>query len=396
MNSEKTKNSQISTFELGDIVTMKYHPFFMDDIINIEDMSLVSVLLQSDADYVTPAMVIVEIAKIPDKQSEKFDQTSGFPKVIGYNYKCLYFNSTGKKFEEKWLMGTTLKIISKFDISKLNIDIYPKLELLGKTVILNTWELESIKRKSFLKQTTKDNAINNSIIMAHLSYLPPLMTIVGFHKVNQNLENTYDKKTGEKLKICSNKLLKCQWFNYKNGTFSEDILPFESLLIIDNINDNVLTNIKEKIINENIYLHLDRGTKILARPIRLVFNHCEYHLVYEDMITGLENSIKISNDFNFSVTTKDLSFAPKITIVENDNNDNLKARIIEDIIKFIGKGDSKYRMQYIDSFGKVTNRTIGDIEFNGSVGFKAFCYLRNQERYFNLDRVKIINRLPKL
>lgn len=389
-------------FEIGSIVSFLLNPYTDIDIEKIPDASDEIISIQSDSDFIPPFMVVIEVAKIPGKDSEKYDTETGFEQVKGYSCKCIYFNSLTKTFEEKWFPEKFLKsykipeLISEAFIS-VESDTNPN-DYLGKKVILKTWKLESAKRKAYLKVDSKSLDSNNQVTTALLKHLPPVMTVIGFMKPKEVNNTAFDKATGNNYKKHSIHLLKCQWYNPKTGGFSENVVPLEALSRVPEVNEKVLELVKRIIQSKNEYLKLQRSnTQINALPLRVVYNHCEHILIYEDLITGKNNSMPLSY-IKENQNRGDLSseYAPSLEEGKYPSREEL----IESIKVFIEEDNLYYRLVYIDNHYRVTSRTISNIRpiisQDGQYSDKyilAHCHLRDDQRTFLMDNILKITKL---
>lgn len=395
---------------IGNVVSVLTNPYTEIDIEKIPDASDQIVTIQSDSDFIPPFMVVIEVAKIPGKESEKYDAESGQLLIKGFSCKCIYFNSVTKTYEEKWFPE---KFLKQYEIPEsLSQDFITEEGFaseintyLGQKVILKTWKLESAKLKSYLKVDSKSLDSSNHVTMALLKHLPPLMTVIGFVKPKEGNNKGFDKTTGDSHKKYSNNLLKCQWYNPKTGNFSENVLPIEILSLIPEVDTSALAAVKHSIQNKNQYFKIERGGTIFyALPLRIVYNHCEHLLIYEDLISGKTYSIQLESIVR-NLTPFDLPFeyAPKLedATERKDGEDifyinSMKERLIHNIEAFFDEDNFYYKLKYIDSHQRVTSRTISKIQIyqDGDKKYlKAHCHLRGEERTFLMDNVLQVRKL---
>lgn len=348
-------------------------------------------LLASDSDFIPPIFVITEIAKKYNPK-EKYDSKTGYPKLLGWEYGCVYFSSSNKKFEEKWFNEVFLKLLkSKVPQDKERL----AQNLLGKKVILCSWRIESAKKKTYSKETLQNTKQHTTV--ADLSHLPPSMIVIGVHKVEETKTDKYDKKTGEKNLYEELVLLKCQWFNPKMSAFSEALIPASTLeLLEDDYNEEEILQLKNAI-TENNFISFKRGkNQVFAKPLRVVFNHCEYWLEYEDMLAQESHEIKIDNLFTHNIVVKSKEFAPYL---EGDISSKETATIADtltlSIKNLLENGTYNYfLMNYTNRNGVRTTRTISKVKTANDTYFSAYCHLRKEDRIFKFDSVKYITNLP--
>lgn len=364
-------------YKIGDILVLKNHPFFTNQT---------NITLQGDASFTPPLMIVIEVLndyKFLNDKSE-YDEGTGFIKPNPNQVRCLFYSHKTHKFESSnWFPTFQLR---KVDIETDTIKETDTKELLGKSVILRTWKTEIDKKKSTLKQSSFSGNKENTVTTAHLSFLPPVMTIIGFKKAEDIKESNYDKKTGNKKREISNFQLKCKWFNPQTDSFSEDFFPVEALTILPEID----TSIIEKLAEMQYFVFENETKRLLAKPLELFFNHCYYELRYFDFISNLEERIEVTKLVG-NVTPVGSFFTeifPKIEVEQNDNDATIKAKITKQKYKEFEKSDGKYfRMKYEDSNKNITTRTICNISKINELYFKADCKLRNAERIFRYDGV---------
>jgi len=230
-------------FSIGDIVTLKSHPYIADNT---------SVILSGDQISLPPLMVVTEIAKSSYKSGEKRYDT--------YKYDCIWFSPKSFKFEVAEIYEDQLKLIQKTK---------PAVEISGleRGIKMNfkTVSFELGKKKSILSYD--DNSVGggapDTAINALLAFLPPVLQGLG--------TEPYKSKHPLKDKGISNRLvpetaIKVTYFDPLNHIISECPLPLEVLELIEEVPESRLSGI-QKIIQKGGYLLLSNsGKKTIIRP----------------------------------------------------------------------------------------------------------------------------------
>lgn len=397
----------MTKFSVSDIVSLKNHPYF-----NLDS----EILISANDELIPPAMVVIEV--LGDKSKPDFDPNTGVRGTSKIQVKCVFYSHKNYRFESHWFNESQLKRIGiseddsvKFlKISKLQ-DINDYLE---KNVILKTWKLEIIKKKlslSYLSSsTTKSHKVN-----ALMSFLPPVMTIIGCKKIEEKTNN-FDKKTGNPKRKFSSFLVKCKWYNPNSGVFSEDFFSPYSLNVIPEINIDLLQRLqmaikdKEYLNFNNKDIQFNDGNTI-GLPKEIIFNHCYYKLSYFDYITNQIETISLQKysikDFSFKkIYFKEI--VPKFTDLALDT----------DVIDFLSKElpnpltrvrKAIWRITYLDMHDEKSQRTVtlSKLYYNGDKNdfknntvkdekkyLQSKCFKRNGEkRYFKFDRIQKIEVL---
>lgn len=142
-------------FSIGDIVTLKSHPYILDNT---------SVIVSGDQLSLPPLMIITEIGKSSYRSAEKKHDT--------YKYDCIWFSPKSFKFESAEVYEDQLKLIQK---AKPVIEA-ESLER-GLKANFKTVSFELGKKKSVLSydDNSVGNGAPNTAINALLAFLPPVL-----------------------------------------------------------------------------------------------------------------------------------------------------------------------------------------------------------------------------
>lgn len=393
-------------FELGELVTLNNHPFFYNNT---------EILISADETLIPPVMVIIEIL-LDYRTKFEYEEKTGLIDSNQSQLKCIFYSHKTGKYETNWFIVSQLKRIS-IDIEEAKIeisDIRNINKILNKNVILKTWSIEIIKKKSSLNYNSNSNEKSNKI-SSLLSFLPPIMTVIGIKKIDDIKENNFDKKTGNPKRLFSKFLIKCKWFNPLTCSFSEDYFTPETLNIVKQIDNNLIVKIERLIKDKKFVQFKNQNIKYnngitVGKPLNITFNHCYYKLNYFDYITNSIETINL-NDFLIDDFIEKNSYANKFVPEYNE------FEIKEDIEQFLinefqlqEEISSKiYRIKYLNINDIDSTRTIlnANLFYNGyrndfSDGIDKYekkyidaecCSRDGQKRYFKFNRIKKIEIL---
>lgn len=385
----------MSHFSIGDFVCLKNHPYFEYNS---------PIKIAANADMTPPVMVVSEIL---DKN--EFDSTTG--QNIEKQFKCYYYSHKDGKYHDKWIKEYEIKKLTATN-TYLDLDSFKIIEdydleflkkkYIGKTICLKSIDFELTKKKVFIdssngKRTNKENN--------HLSFLPPVMTIIDILK-NKDEKRYSTKNKGIIEKDCAKYLFKCKWYNPITTSYSEELLPSNIFGLIKN--KQYSQNSLKKILDENLLvlsrldtpLSLENSSITIKNSLldiyEIVYNHYYYKINYFDYLFQKYSSseiekihLNLSNNLNFTYTfNKNDILGEKLPKI----NGNTLIQIKES--SFIK--DQYYLIKYTDRFDNVTNRVIrskGNIKVKQgriivSTVIEANCLLRNGKiRHFNIDRI---------
>lgn len=398
-----------------DLYVLNTHPYHQDNS---------SIKISGNPEYTSPILNCFEIKK------EKFDTETG--KSLGSQIHGIYYDSKQGKFVRKLLnenlvtkysfdinddapllseiefenkidnTNTTkevLEVLNKIlsisdsqmdkvneiekelnkqkksneeSISLKDIELLIKNEFFNKKVSLRSVYLELTKHK-----TNRSNSNGNLVETNHLDFLPPVMQIIGFKYVD------------EKKKICAEtqnlKLeFKCKWFNHITKSFSEEYIPYQALVFIEEntaftindlytlINTNELIRYKLQLpeVNDELlefdYVDSKKGFELensnvmigytLLRPEDIIFKHYFHSLLAFDLIT--QTSIH-----NLSFKKMEVLNSTENFLKEGDNFPRYESNTYLNVYDCFFEKDSYYYIQYKDEANRITKRIIKAIDF---------------------------------
>ena len=267
------------------LYVLRTHPY-NEDIQNVK--------ISGNPEYTSPILNLFE------EKKGKHDIDTG--EHLGDQINCLFYDSKQGKFVKK-LINKKLTNSLTLNISKNNllseiefkkdskdgnndlnykeIERFIKKNLLHKKASLRSVSIELTKKKVNVSNNTEKLVETN-----HLDFLPPVMQIIGYRFCDE--KKKFCEETGD-LKL----ELKCKWFNHSSKTFSEEFLPYQTLILINKIKDEAetITGI-DKLINSNgliQYPLVEKEIFILENtpiqikfdvviPEKIIYNHY-YHEV---------------------------------------------------------------------------------------------------------------------
>jgi hypothetical protein len=157
----------------------------------------------------------------------------------------MWYSNKSHQYEDSLLSSRLLKVIAPC-VGGDTIKNEGHLKSYESFVRFKTAQFESGKKKSALKQTEYLATKNKKTITANLSFVSPVMQVVGTVK-SEIKEPLVDLKIGERRRFISKLLIKCKYFNSLSDKFSEALIPIEALEFIQEINSGKLDFIKKTI-----------------------------------------------------------------------------------------------------------------------------------------------------
>ncbi len=202
---EIEQEAKLGIFQIGSIVALKSHPY----INTVDDGDEVNkkIIFSGETQLISPLMVVIETL-IENKQI--FDEHSGIQiagydenqKIFAFQCKCLWYSSKSNQYEESWFSSKLLKLLVANEKSKSSFEYEKMIKSFGAFVTLKTIQLESVKKRSFLNQKGNSNDENSKTINALLTFVPPLMQVIGTAK-SESKEPIFDPKTNLRKRFIS-------------------------------------------------------------------------------------------------------------------------------------------------------------------------------------------------
>ena len=342
---------------IGDLVSLKSHPF------NIFNESLIGAFV----DNTPPIMVISEVLKSNsyDTESEEVDAETKKAKKLPNQYLCYFYSSKTSSFEKQWFKQNEIKKIdSDIETNQEKVTkTEDKVSLLNKykdnLVVLKSADLELSKKKTTWSRT-KEEDINKT--QAFLEFLSPVMTVIEVVE-NQNFnKDRVNPKNGEIKRESCKFLLKCKWFNPIKQTFSEEIIPYKILQIVE-FNSNKIEVIERGINTKNVFQLIEKDLNITLENSKNSFYKyivelkevvIQNHLIkifYKNLIN---NKIESKTIENLEITDLEKEFKQFVDS-EFPNYSNSE---YNNPLKLEWQKDKFYKIDYLDKKGKFTTRII--------------------------------------
>lgn len=361
-------------FSVGDIVAFNTHPF---------SVASQDIIISGEYLMIPPIMIVVEI--IVHGTVVDSGQTA--------KYKCLWYSTKTNQFRSNWLLEDDIKLV----ITSVG-DVKPALSINDK-VVLKSLDLELGKRRSFLNiESTGGTSKTKSSISSLLSFISPVMSVIEIKDFDEEIISKSKSITTHR-KIYPSVVVKCKWFNSVDEKYSEEYVPLEALAKIPLISDQLIAKIK-KVIEQKRFL---KSKERLLKPVSLSNRSGQYYLECFDYVNQVNSNESVNGLESFKIVKKAyLESAPQFA------EDKAKyLRLKTDIKSFLRKevklATFYLLIKYKDKFDSLTIRTVSnysivtgdDLDVNETKikYLKAYCSLRQANRYFKIDNIIEISKL---
>jgi hypothetical protein len=364
---------------LGSIVSFRaYH------LHNVDDPEVI--YLSGDPNLVSPLMVVCEVWK------------SGLVKEKDpmIQYKCAWFSHRDQLFKSAWIQESLLVEVAETP-QRMNNTI-----ALDKLVRFTTTSIELKKRK--VSFSSSDSSNGKRTVTPQLIFSGPVMQISDV--VDYIPKEPPTNKAGEVIRIVPSKLVKCKYFNADSDKIVEVNLPFEVLEVLPDVSKTI-GKIKQAILYGAFLVC--KGTdksvsRILLKPERIyslagtfLINGYDYLTSKWIRIAAEQIDIVRSIEQPYSMVLPEFDFSKDKLVIAP-----ITRRTTRKLITKVGS--KKYlQIKYISRTQVLTTRTIKDYSlledvrdldqdgtYNRVDYIKAHCCLRNDTRYFRLDRIQQI------
>ena len=381
----------------GDLVSLKSHPF---NIFN-------GTLIGASVNNTPPIMVIAEVlnSNSYDIESEEIDFDTKKAKKLPNQYLCYFYSSKTSTFEKHWFKENEIERINS-DTDETNKEEIKKTEdkvsLLNKykdnLIVLKSADLELGKKKTTWSRT-KEEDINKT--QAFLEFIPPVMTVLDVVENKNFNKDRVNPKNGEIKRESCKFLLKCKWFNPIKQTFSEEIIPYKILQLVE-FNSNKIESIENGINTKNVFQLIEKDLNISLENSRYSFNKYIIELK-EVVIQNHLMKIFYKNLINNKIESKIIE---NLEIIDSEKEfkqfvdsefPNYSNSEYNNPLKLEWQKDKFYKIDYLDKKGKFTTRIITNCkveEFETEDDEKdvkfviANCLLRDGKiRHFRLSNI---------
>lgn len=358
-----------STIKSGDIVALLSHPYVEGEH---------DIILSGDPLQQSPLMVVVESIEI------RKNEETGMSGNSLIQHKCYWYSNKSHSFEFAWLGETFLKIIEKAS------DPIMELPSIGTHVLFKTSIFELNKRKSsiLIESGTKENDFLT--ISSLMTFVSPILLVSGY----KNIETTH-KNSKRKNQVIPEvaKLIKVKWFNFIGDKINEILLPISCLKTLPPTPVDRLKTIRE-IINNGHYIKTEIDSIItLLKPLSIHYVSGYYMLRAHDFLTNrMFNNIHLIDMkildtiecpathrapiFRFEASPRPIKYP--LEIIQEAERENKTIRI-----KYVNKDAGS-------SIRCVKNITVNKLKENDMEYYilTGFCLLKNDTRYFNVERIE--------
>lgn len=182
-----------------------------------------------------PMMVVVEIVKEDIEKAQLFNEKTGGKMKDPFKVRCMWFAEKTGSFQERWFnIGVLVKV------EPIDNDTVELKKEINEIVVLRTQLYANKQRTSILKNilstSPQQEEIKYSIsrTFSDLGFIPPKMVIIGT-ETKKEMPPVFDKKTGNRKRYLSKKMVKCMWYDYTKGKYSEHLFSEKVLMPIQNI-----------------------------------------------------------------------------------------------------------------------------------------------------------------
>ena len=366
-------------FSIGDIVTLKAHPFVSENT---------SIIVSGDHLSVPPLMVVIEISKSSYKVDKK--------KIDAFRYDCMWFSSKSYKFEVSEIYEDQLKLIQAGS-KPLDINIATR----GNKLNFKTVNLEVGKKKSTISyDENSSNSVINTTVNALLSFLPPILQFIGIETYSTKHPLTNKE---EVIRLIPSSAVRIGYFNPIDNNISEYPLPFEVLEFIEQIPEKRLAEI-QKIIEKSAHLKIGIGSKRTIIKPKSIAHRCGYYYLRGfDYVSNkvLEFELKSTTKLK-DISNPILEEAPKFDILREPKSAT-SSFIFKEVTDLINKaiGQNAYiRIKYLNRNEQLTHRTVKNMQLvnvkegkDDVIYMIASCLLRMEKRTFRVDRIQNVQLL---
>ncbi|RKR84269.1 WYL domain-containing protein [Mucilaginibacter gracilis] len=368
-------------FSIGDIVTLKMHPY--------SDGST-EIIISGDHIMLPPLMVVAEIYKAKQSFSGVKSDT--------YKYRCTWFSPKPYKFIFAEIDEDDLKLILKCS-STINRNYLKR----GDKVAFKTAPIELGKKKSSLNY--EDNSVNagvgSTVINSLLSFLPPVLQLVDIepHKSKHALT---DKKLTP-IRNVSALDVRINLFDPTDDKISGYTLPLEALELIEEVDASTILALSQIIKRSGFVNIKTEKLETLAKPRNIAYRGGYYFLRAYDYLLNKVEEFDIVQATTFAkIKSPFIAEAPKFDIVHKPEaaTPEFIATEIADAIKDALASLSYIRIKYKSRNDQLSHRTLknyniinvkeGSFDVNYLVGY---CLLRHDNRSFRIDRIQSLQKL---
>lgn len=223
-------NNTDFSFLPGDLVRFKaYEHEHGATEITIRQDNLKTVIKSGDTCMAPPVMVVIEAVH----NEAQFNESDGLRQHSASKVLCQWFSYDRCEFQERWF-DTRLLVANieknKIDELKKENFLFNLCVTLKTALLANRQTREDIDLgTTSLNKGQTEKGYNITRIFDNLNYLPPKMLVTDVCDRNPS-PLLFDNKKGEIRRKVSKWTVKCMWYDYKTGKYSEHHFAPESLI----------------------------------------------------------------------------------------------------------------------------------------------------------------------
>lgn len=228
----------IIALDIGDIVefaTKEYEQGWTK--VSVKKGRLTTSFESGHLKMLPPAMVVIEVVRENHKKTTTHSEQTGKHVKDLVKVLCQWYSHKTGKFEETWFNISVLKKIKDIQIKDINLE-------LNQAVVLKTNKVSNQTLETKLKMTVEEDfKVDYDITRTFetTSFLPPKMVITGIDKAKDPII-LFDKHTGKRKRYASEIRVKCMWYNYLTGKFSEHYFIPHALMAPEKLDVDSIIN----------------------------------------------------------------------------------------------------------------------------------------------------------
>lgn len=245
----------------GDIVQLPQRPHEHGySNIKITQGNRTTIVKSGTTKMISPVMVVTEVVREDPKSTHLYDENTGKLTKDIFKACCVWFSSETGQFHERWFNSGVLSKVETGEVNKINAEIN-SLVILKTAIFANRQTTEELR----LALSPDDNGIDGQYHVTRtfdtLDFLPPKMVVTGISKRNP-MPALFEKSSGEIKRAISDIIVKCIWYNYRNGKFSEHEFSPDVLMNLADLPT------EEEILKTALKHDTDQSDIHLAEPLK--------------------------------------------------------------------------------------------------------------------------------
>lgn len=389
-------------FKIGDIVSVKSHPYFKD---------LTNINIAGEPINLVPLMVVIEIYS--EETSERVS-SKGDGKC-----KCVWFSLKSNIFSDSWFDFGALKLIQRnqsviLNNSGLNNGEFKNAALTDCrnkyfTFITSDLELEKVKETKI--HDKKLDEISNCSSL--LNFVSPPLQVIDVKLPEEKFKEKSDYRLEETKRIHTEIFFKCRYYNSLADKWTEVLLPHECLEPIVKVKGQLKAINKDRKKGFYIYDNTQETNFDPAKKEKLTlleihdttFLNGRYFLKTFDLIHQEWKILKLPLDVISGIKSKEEIYStesfPNFHFNKGDKGKDA-AGLLNELVVFVekyGKKKNYLMITYINGSDKIIKRVLKGAFVVRGVSNKAssylhgFCCKKREMRSFNFNNLRCVKLL---